>query len=858
MALVFDIRMESLLSLQESEKTGIRDWVDKLKILILDHNLDALKECLTKLEGSCKSEKLIWMQTGAQGHAAVPTWAHYVVWELILWFLDRMFFDAKNSDNVAFMIVLESPLAAVPRNFLHVIIGYESFHLVQYFMQRFLPLRGDKESININEVDHCSSIDRCFREVPLRGQTALTLCILNQKSHRISCMKRTHNAKIPLELIVENSYAGKTESEFIFDWLVNNPDVDLNQENAMGWTPLCLAIKQRLWYVVDVLMKKGCDTARSSHVFGKDLYPWFLAGEEGNLLLMQKLKAAHCMVESVLGCVDRDMGQLIMSFVMNNDYENLKLLWDVHKENQTWHVNMNFRNQQGQSFFHIAFVNSNIDVFYLLVEWNVSLYDDSDNASFLFDPLEGDLNGNTMLHWLAMKLNAMCTSQGFVRWNFSDVLKRIFDFHLLRLMKQSMFAIEHDDLVKYFMDIETCGHSQYVEFFMDDVKKFANALNAEGETCLHVLAQCEGFRKINDMMKLDIHSGVFKSLIEVYHADFNLCIQQSFRHRYALDFARDIHLSAYENKYCKSVLMLAIQNQNTVLYRYILETHGEALDISKKDYYGNTLLHIAFYSGSYLFSQDKGVTVAFHAEAKTLQEAQRYLFGTILDLAERRRMHCDDDACILNVQNSEKQSVLHLIGKYSNSIDFDLFARYCPRVDVQDSDGNTPLMLALKHGKYDKKLLAFLSWQHPLCLTDVMNRNIFHVLADKLFGDESLNLFDSLLENQDSKTISTVLNAKDLDGNSPLFYGVKRNNKRLCLEFLEFGARWYGQNILRQDVFHFGNQDLKQFLFQHYIWQAKMRIFEEGVACHPNNMSLVRWLDADIIRIIYAFGTCGI
>ena len=111
-----------------------------------------------------------------------------------------------------------------------------------------------------------------------------------------------------------------------------------------------------------------------------------------------------------------------------------------------------------------------------------------------------------------------------------------------------------------------------------------------------------------------------------------------------------------------------------------------------------------------------------------------------------------------------------------------------------------------------------------------------------------------MIRKRSGDSILRALNHRDLDGNTPLVYACKRNNQQLALEFIKRGALWYGQNVLKRDFLFYANEDLNAFLFENYIWKAKMDVVCEGIIIRDWNKSLLRMLDNDILKTIFNIG----
>ena len=810
-AVVFDIQKEDFVSLDKFNERRILLWIEKLKSSVINNFLEKMKQQISFLES----------QSSMQGSPLISTdsmdWPRVVIEYVILWILERMYFDTRHVDNVYLMLLLQSPLGAVPQNFLMLMIGFQNDEMVRFFLKDFVTKR--KMCLNINAIDEISSFERCMRQFPLRLQTPLTACILNLKEKSICCMKK----------LVENDGSNtECEASFcIFQTLLETcDDLDLDQENGLGWTPLCLAIKQRLWNIVDVLLKRGCSAKKQSIVFGNVVSPLFLANEQGNVYLVDKLTILD--VEPISQCKEL----ILMEVVRNKDIFSLNTIFGLHDKlkKDVWIVDFNFRDASGYSVFDVALMNDFVVIFMKLVDLNFEQHK-YNNIGYMFDATKGDLNGNTLLHTLATKLNACQKGDIFISWNYQVLLKRIFDLVILRTMKETKFTMDDSTMREYFMG--NIGFSEYQDFFQEEIKNFCNALNGRGESCLHILADLEGSIYLgSNPIGLDVHRQIFALLVELYHADFNLCNQQS-------KFWNGP--STYSKSLGRNALMSAIQNQNVWMFKYLLQTHGPRIDLQVTDSYGNSILHTVFANGYYSISRDLNV------------DARVYLVQTILELWQEKQGTFD----LLNWQNHLKKTVLHLVAVQVRAHDdalVGLFDKFKPRYDIQDIHGNTPLMLAIKHGKYDKRHLLFLSRDAKLEVVDGMHSNIFHVLAHYLFGDHSVLLAQTLMKNSSAKELELVLNQRDLDGNMPISFACRRNNEKLCLEFLKNGAHWYGKNNLRHDVLSYANEDLKAVLFEQYIWEAQMSIFHEGLTFTGQNKSLIRLLDRDILNIIFNIG----
>lgn len=807
----FDIQKEDLVSLNRFDERRTTLWVDKLKSSVINGLFEKFKTQVVFLESQCLKQGGPWILTDSS------EWTRIVIEYVILWLLERMYFDIRNLDNIYLMHLLKSPLGAVPQNFLMLMIGFQNDEMVRFFLNTYVI--EHKLHLDVNAIDQVSSYERCMREFPLRLQTPLTACILNMKEKSICRMKK-NDEKDTTDDVSDASL------RIFQNMLELCADLDLDQENGMGWTPLCLAIKQRLWNVVDVLLKRGCSAQKNSLIFGNAVSPLFLANEQGNMYLVDKLTILD--IEPMIEIKEL----ILMEVVRNKDIFSLNTIFGFHEKNKKdgWMIDFNFRDASGYSVFDIALMNDFIVIFMKLIELNFEQHR-YNKIDFMYNVRKGDLNGNTLLHTLATKLNACQKGDIFVSWNYPILLKRIFDLLILRHMKETNFPMDDSTMKEYFLG--TIEFSQYQDFFQDEIKDFCNSFNARGESCIHILSELEGSLHLGpNAIGLDVHRQIFALLVELYHGDFNLCNQQPQIWNGP---------STYSKSMGRNALMSAIQNQNAWMFRYLLQTHGPRINLMAVDCYGNSLLHIVYQNGYYVISRNTNV------------DARVSLLQNILALWKER----EDTFDLLNWQNQLKKTVLHLIAEQTRAYDDDLvqlFEKYKPRYDIQDKYGNTPLMSAIKHGKYDRRHLLFLSCDANLHLIDGMHSNIFHILAHYLFGDHSIVLAQTLMRNSSIQELDLVLNKRDLDGNMPLSFACRRNNEGLCLEFLKNGAHWYGKNNLRHDVLSYANEDLKAVLFEQHVWEAQMSIFSEGLTFLRKNKSLIRFLDQDIVNIIFNIG----
>ena len=262
-----------------------------------------------------------------------------------------------------------------------------------------------------------------------------------------------------------------------------------------------------------------------------------------------------------------------------------------------------------------------------------------------------------------------------------------------------------------------------------------NVQNFNGDSCLHLAIQNDNIDIFNKLLSLGID-------LNIVNDNFETPLLLSARlHKteclLLLMEQPEVNIG-FKNVDGSNVLMLASAYADVSLAEAIMSAHT---DIKDKDNYNNNILNLA--------AQLKNETLLLH------------LIG----------MFCDEE---INNKGFMGRTILHwaVINQMITAIEV-ILQKICD-IDVQDDDGNTPLILACKGDRSPLEIVEYLLNKHAqLNLGDAQGWTALHWAAHLGHGD----IVDALTScNMDCC-------AKTLNLETPLLLAVKQNHMKIIQKF---------------------------------------------------------------------------
>jgi len=700
-----------------------------------------------------------------------------IVEEFLVWIMEKMFFGVEGKvDAEALTFLLESEVVIrLPENMVHVLIGCkhrDAARPLRYVLERLYCCH------DINKVDSFSDIGlvcergqwmriaawngeeettapdggddlfcgktawHCAASMPLLGHTPLTLCIFKH----VVASPSDHEKKDTTTL-----HKFKTVEEEILDILLGHPDIDVNRRNALGMTPLCMALQEGNWDIAGRLIGKGADLWTESNLYGGvRVYPIEFAlthTENCTDLVLEMMDQMIWRLQQDQQKHKKDVAKFpffVHDLVLRKNDDVLRRLLaneGAHKDMFVQWMNlMGCTLDVRDSSFERTVLHHLVVTLVgeaKKMESMVEMFLDSGLMNM--DTVCGvDVEGDSVLHLLAKQIVKSSSSFGFHGMVEMKALDTIMNFVAVDKGRQETFVNlknrKGETCLHILADISKLGHFwasvSNIARNEDDLlalieNDFQNMETMAVEDFLYGYDYYENLKNHRKMLnvrvevnkkkkaKLDLYMNFVRKLVETYDADVNAVVNLDQNVHVGSVYTGAITELSLNPNFNKSVLMIAVEKRNVAMYRYLLNQHGPRLCLNHVHHDNGSILHSILRNGpSYWIHRPSnfvvdGIEFSQSPNRPDFMDSRLFLLDAVMavwNIFSKIRYRGPDLNDLIDIQDASGQSVLHLVLRQSNAMFQSYFMaqyllnNYGPRVDEEDEGGNLPIMIALKTG----------------------------------------------------------------------------------------------------------------------------------------------------------------
>lgn len=261
---------------------------------------------------------------------------------------------------------------------------------------------------------------------------------------------------------------------------------------------------------------------------------------------------------------------------------------------------------------------------------------------------------------------------------------------------------------------------------------------------------------------------------------------------------------------------LVKRDDPTLVHRYLTNTE---LDFGVRNYQLNTILHLAVMN----YSRNVYNDALINGADINVQNVNGYTPIMIIVKYEYTDMLIDthklsDYDIDMSLVDTNNNNIIHLIVKY-NRLDILGIMILDRHIDYEtlnsgNSDGNTPLMLAVDYHQYDDNEVFNMLLSHPLIDVSVPNYDgdtVLHLVI------EIPELLEILL--QYKIRLNLILNSFNEDGYTPLMLAIKRDRYESARLLLKNCADVYITNDRNESAYTIAVSKGDEFvaLIQEYV-----------------------------------------